>query len=1035
MWKKNPLVKPCSGENQAENATTSGEDTKTSEKTNTSPNQALGQSSMKKKDGRYEKQKPSSKSYQSKPSRTRRDKERHPKRSRSRKEDKVPSWAADSDKGDFDPFLIPDNFEQFLIENNELFPKETANPKRENEDLCTKVESILKGMLLPTPSKTYKELEDVSEGEPTEQLERSDKHKSPSKPSVSREDSFSPEHQEQDFWYTQPIDIMFQSQEDSTAPTKQRLYKRISNPDSQTESGREDSASTSPSPGVSRTRNDSTASDEDDDDIWAGSVLIPAWLTDELSIDHDEIASSSAIFSSSFKSSSPNEDVLSASIKKKITDGTLPDLQDPFPSEVWSVPSSLKENAIEPQQIWANTDSDEYLTPTPTQDLLIMSHQNWFSPSAPVSLIDVNYLSSLSTQNADSQFDTHSLVDRTPCLSSLWQSQVLFDVSLYNNEESNCEFEGLESYRSIWQFEKEYYGDNLAKLWNVNMQKRCKLQDWDLDLDSNNHLWVGENSFVMNDTRWNSSNIADVVKQQPVDGVGNTLIPEIFIQIFNEEVTDDDDDDDVFEDFETDRVRPLYDRSFSMNNVPSLWASESKKEPNPELSKSFELVPSETSAFEDVPRKLQHVLSEPNLAKYRTEKESVEQSPQEHLYFSPKTHFRPITPAYAPELCTSTKSKQHEVCNDLFGGVTSSKTPYQQYVTDPTSDDESFVPKFKVKNYNKYIQTGTSVENGGVSISPEDNPLLEEELSTPENLAMGMIEDMINDTDAMEDYLIRVYEDLDAANNDSAYETDYGISTAEPEQENNVRNGCQHRHNCQNMNQEKHARVHPNIDHGSLGEKFGYGIDSFEATYPHFNDWPDMFCYSRDHMTSDDLNNIDVEKQVSKSWHEPSFYHAELWNRGLECDDAGANLDNHSTRALESNNTWSYGDDDQLYLMEKYKKVWSTGQETANHVDSSEQEFLYVDKLFDQGQTEGESKEIDLNLNEHFFEMNDCHNELYVDGRVNPVLEKIIDSDQGMVQDSFFSVKLVNKDKLRQSDEERDQSRERGQRVSYSTSV
>lgn len=1024
IWKKNPLVKPCSGDDQAENATASADDTKPSEKTDSSPNQSVGKNNMKKKDGRYEKQRPSSKSYQSKPSRMRREKERPQRRSRSRKADRIPSWAADSEKVDFDPFLIPDNFEQFLIENNELFPNESENPKRENEDLCTKVESILKGMLLPTPSKTYKELEDVSEGEPKEQLERYDKQKSPSQPSVSREDSFSPEHQEQDFWYTQPIDIIFQSQEDSTVPTKERLYKRISNPDSQTESGREDSASTSSSPVVNRTRNDSTASDEDD--IWAGSVLIPAWLTDELSIDQDEILPGSSLFSSSFKSSSPNEDVLSNASKKNGLEGNFGDLQDPFPTEVWSIPNSLKENTVE-AQTWSNNDSDEYLTPTPTQDLLIISHQNWFSPAAPVSLIDVNYLSSLTNQNIDSQFDTASLVDRTPCLSSLWHSQVLFDVSLYNNEESNCECEGLESHRSIWQFEKEYYGDNLAKLWNVNMQKRCKGQIWGSDLDSNNHLWVGENAFVMNDTRWNNTKIVDVVKQQPVDDFENTLIPEIFIQIFNEEVED---DDDVFEDFETDNVKPLYDRSLSMNNVPSLWSSESKKGPNPELSKSFELVPSETSAFEDVPRKLHHVLSEPNLAKYRTEKESVQPSPQEHLYFSPKTHFRPITPAYAPELCTSSKSKQHEVCNDLFGGVTSSKTPYQQYVTDPTSDDESFVPKFKVKNYNKYIQTGTSMENGGVSISPEENPLYEEELSTPENLAMGMIEDMINDTDAMEDYLIRVYEDLDAANNDSAYETDYGISTAEPERENYNGNGCQHQHNCQNLNPEKHVRVQM-VDQGSLGEKFGYGIDSFEATYPHFNDWPDMFCYSQDHMTSDDLNNIDVEKQFSKSWHEPSFYHPELWTRGLECDDASNSLDNHSTRALDSNNTWSYGDDDQLYLMEKYKNVWSTGQENTSHVDSSEQEFLYVEKLFDQGQAEAESKEIDLNLNEHFFEMNDCHDEQCMDGRVNPVLEKIIDSDQGALQDSFFSVKLVNKDKLRQSDEDEDECREHSHRNSY----
>ena len=1023
VWKKNPLVKPCSGENQAENATVSTDDTQPSEKIDTSPNQAIAKSNIKKKDGKYEKQKQSSKSYQSKPSRIRREKERPLRRSRSRKEDRLPSWAPDPENADFDPFFIPDNFEQYLIENNEQYPDEIKTPKRENEELCTKVESILKGMLLPTPSKTYKELEDVSEGEPKEQLERSDKRKSSSHTNVSGEDSFSPEHQEQDIWYTQPIDIIFQSQEDNSVPTKPRLYKRISNPDSQTESGREDSASTSSSPGVNRTRNDSTASDEDEDDIWAGSVLIPAWLTDELSIDHDEILPCTAVFSSSFKSSSPNEDFLSMSNKKNILEGKMPDLQDPFPNEVWSIPDSFIENAAE-ASIWSQNDPDEYMTPTPTQELLFISHQNWFSATAPVSLIDVDYLSSVTNLKVDSQFDTASLVGRTTCLSSLWQSQVLFDISLYSNEESSCEFEGLESYRSIGQFDKECLGDNLAKLWNVNMQKRCKGQVWGSDLDSNNHLWVGENAFVMNDARWNNSKIVDVVKQHPVDDFENTLIPEIFIQIFNEEVED---DDDVFEDDETERVKPLYDRSFSMNNVPSLWSSDSEKGPNPELSKSFELVPSETSAFEDVPRKLQHVLSEPNLAKYRKEKESAQSSPQEHLYFSPKTHFRPITPAYAPELCTSSKSKQQQVCNDLFGGVTSSKTPYQQYVTEPTSDDESFVPKFKVKNYNKYIQTGDNTENGGVSISPEENPHLEEKLSTPENLTIGMIEEIMNDTDAMDDYLFRVYEDLDAANNDSAYETDYGISTVESEQEKYKGHSCLHGHNCQNSKPEKAARVE-SVNHGNLGEKFGYRIESLEATYPHFNDWPDMFCYSQNPMASDDLNSNDVEKQVSKSWHEPSFYHQELWTRGLECDDANDTLDNHSAGAVDSNDTWSYGDD-QLYLVEKYKNIWSTGQENARDVDSFEQEFLYVDKLFDQGQSEGESKEIDFNLNEHFFEMNDSHNEQFMDGRVNPVLEKIIDADQGTPQESFFSVKLVNKDKLSRGDEEQDEFRKCSHRV------
>lgn len=1023
VWKKNPLVKPSSGENQLENASAIADNNPSLKKT-TSPNQATAKCNLKKKDGKNEKHgQSSSKSHQSKPVKSRREKERPRKRSRSRKEDRLQKWPPDSEPIESDPFFIPVNFEFYLNEN-----KEPATPPRENEELCTKVESILKGMLLPTPSKTYKELQDVSEGEPKELLERSDKRKS-QQPKVPEDDSYSPEHQEQDIWYTQPIDLIFQSQEENNVSTKPRLYKRTSHPGSVTESGKEDSASTASSPVIGRTRHDSTASDEDD--IWAGSVLIPAWLTDELSIDHDEILPATATFSSSFKSSSPNREVLSTS-KKVIAENNV---SDPLPAEAWSLPCSFKDTASE-ARIWsAHNEGEEYLTPTPTQDLLLLSQQQstknsqnlyWFKPSAPVSLIDVDYLSNLTSLNVDSQYNHSSLVERTPCLSSLWQSQVLFDISLYDSEQFKCQFEELESYRFIWQFDKEYLGDNsLAKLWNVNMQKRCKGHIWGSEFDPDSHIWVGDNAFVMND--WHKPKIDDVMNGKCFEDDENTLIPEIFVNIFSEEIEDV--DDDVFEESETKNVKPLYDRSFSMNNVPALWSSESERGKNPELSKSFELVPSETSAFEDVPRKLQHVLSEPNLAKYRTEKDLVQPSPEEHLYFSPKTHFRPITPAYAPELCPTSKTKL-QVCNDLFGGVTSSKTPYQQYVTDPVSDDESFVPKFKVKNYNKYIQTGESLENGGVRASPEENKHVED-LSTPENLTMGMIEDIMNDTDGMDDYLIRVYEELDAANNDSAYETDYGISTIESEQDSGRENTSHHSNKCHSSQPDGQARVE-NVDHGNLGERFDYGISSLAASYPHFSDWPDVFCYNPDPLMCGDSNKDSEEKEVSKSWHEPSLYDQELWPRSFEYDDASFILDSQNARALESNDGWGCGDDQQLSLMEKYKIIWSNGQEGPREEDMFENEFMYVDKLFDQGQAEEEGKEVDFNLNEHFFEMSGGQNEQLIDSRVIPVLERNTEAGEGTPQESFFSVKLVNKDKVkRQTDGSQEKYCEHNHRNSY----
>lgn len=1037
VWKINPLVKPCSGENQSENATAVTDVQPPLEKSTRSLKQAAARCNIKKKDGSFEKQRHSSKSSQTKPGKGKRDKDR-PKR-RFRKDERLQSWPPSTETSEFDnlgtdsfelePFFIPDNFEECL--------HETKTPKRENEELCTKVESILKGMLLPTPCKTYKELEDVDEGEPKEQLERVKKHQSPiSQISLSREDSVSPEHQEQDIWYTQPIDIIFQTQEENNVPTKPRLYKRTSHPDSLTESGKEDSASTSSSPVCNRIRNDSTASD-DDDDIWAGSVLIPAWLTDELSIDHEEILPGTVAFSSSFKSSSPNEKLLSTSSDTKSVEKKNEE-QEKFPSGLWSLCDDFHGNTDTGEKIWSgNDDVEEYLTPTPTQDLLLLSQQKsnensqnlfWFTPSAPVSLIDVDYLSNLMSLNVESHCNSNGLVDRTPCLSSLWQSQILFDISLYNTEQSNPELECLETGNSMWQFDKEFLGYSLAKLWNVNMQKRQKGSVWGPDTDKDSHLWFGENAHMMNDASWYNCGIDDVVKQQCIQDFENTLIPEIFIEIFNEDNLD----DDVFEESETRNIKPLYDRSFSMNNVPSLWSSDSDKEANPELSKSFELVPSETSAFEDVPRKLQHVLSEPNLARHRREKDSVQQSPQEHLYFSPKTHFRPITPAYAPELCA--KSKQQQVCNDLFGGITSSKTPYQQYVTDPTSDDESFVPKFKVKNYNKYIQTGNGDGNKDVTTSPTEDPDLEEELSTPENLTLGMIENIVNDTDAMDDYLIRIYEDLDAANNDSAYETDYGISTVEAEQENGKNKSCSHRHDVGNSEQEKHAENY--VDHGSLGEQFDYGITSLAATYPHFQDWPEMLYSYQNSLNTDELNKEHEEKQLAKSWHEPSYFDQEAWRRDTEYDDISYIMEN--ARAMDSHDLWSCDHDaQQTYLLEKYKNIWSTGQENSETESKDgeicENDFLSVDKLFYEDQTQ-DSKKDDKNLNEHFFEMSDGRSEQFIDGRVNPVLERNIGAEQGLPQESFFSIKLVNKDKVRkQGVQEQGKQREAGNGNSYGT--
>ena len=1008
VWKNyNPLVKPTSGEDQPENSTALPADTPSSVKTTKPSNQPIAKSNSKKKDGSNERQRYPSRSNQARSNKSKKDKER-PKR-RYRTEDRLQSWPPPAELLELDPFLIPDNFEEYLHESKPA--------KRENDDLCTKVESILKGMLLPAPNKAYKDLEDVEQEEPKEQFERTCKNPSPSSSlTLTREDSLSPEHQEQDIWYTQPIDIIFQSQEDSYVSTKPRLYKRTSQPDSLTESGRDDSNSTSSSPICNRTRSDSTTSDNSDD-IWAGSVLIPAWLTDELSIDHDEVLSGTAAFSSSLMSSSPNEEVLSSSVKKTSAN----EKQDS--SVCWSLSSSIQSNTGEHMRIWSsNDDAEEYLTPTPTQDLLILSQQQsketsqnlyWFSPAttAPVSLIDVNYLSNLTSFDIDSQCSSNGMMGRTACLSSLWQSQVLFDVSLYSTEHTDRELNNLETSRGIWQFDKEYMGDELAKLWNVNIQKRstCKGPVWGSDFDKDLHVWVGENSFVMNDSSWNTCRIEEAMKEQCITEFENTLIPEIFIEIFDQDNTD----DDVFEETEARNVKPAYDRSYSMNNVPSMWSSDSEKTVDPELSKSFELVPSETSAFDDVPRKLHHVLSEPNLAKYRKEKETGQPSPKEHLFFSPKTHFRPITPAFAPEVCSKTKQ---QICNDLFGGITSSKTPYQQYVTDPTSDDESFVPKFKVKNYNKYIQTGDGVDTAGVTSSPAETTKLLVEHTPSESLTIGMIEEIVNDTETTDDYLIRIYEDLDAANNDSAYETDYGLSAVETEQEKDNYSSCNHGHTFKEPLQVDCTEAE--IDHGNLGEKLDYGIASLAATFPHFQDWPELLKFYQNHTETDDLNKEDTEKPLATSWHEPSYYDQDQWLQSLDYNEAMYILDNQSNGASDCHAVWSCGHEDQQFSPDKYKGIWSTGQEsfsseTRTEDMSSENDLLAIGKLYEESQIEDEENQ---HIYEHFY----GKYKQYIEGRIDPdpVLGSI-EPDRGLEtpqEESFFSVKLVNKDKVRRRD-------------------
>lgn len=191
----------------------------------------------------------------------------------------------------------------------------------------------------------------------------------------------------------------------------------------------------------------------------------------------------------------------------------------------------------------------------------------------------------------------------------------------------------------------------------------------------------------------------------------NTLIPKITF-----EAVDFENDHQRHEDFQNSRKD--YDRSISLTDVHLLRSMKDTNQlSNDMLSKSFELIPSNNSAFKDViPRKITHVLSDSNISYFNLSttlqqeenlpQEEVEDDKKENLYLSPKTHFRPISTLVEDDLSDLN-------LRDLFGGCSSSRTQYQKYQDVAQSGDEnSFVPMFKVcKQHDKYIQTGSSIDN------------------------------------------------------------------------------------------------------------------------------------------------------------------------------------------------------------------------------------------------------------------------------------------------------------------------------------
>ncbi|XP_033757694.1 uncharacterized protein LOC117340045 [Pecten maximus] len=278
------------------------------------------------------------------------------------------------------------------------------------------------------------------------------------------------------------------------------------------------------------------------------------------------------------------------------------------------------------------------------------------------------------------------------------------------------------------------FGGKASQLWDVNYQgKKIHEYPW----KPFQHL----DQLQETSTEPNIIQSVNLTGNNPSDDDTslNTLIPQItFSLICDEEesafMNNDSDEENADHCLFSRDCRKDFDRSYSMNELSSLRSKTESISSNSQLSKSFELVPSEHSAFQDViPKRIQHAVSEPNLQQYHLDsnknepkfldeclphtpkKETDSTSPKEHLFFSPKTHFQPIqTPVEKNNDTIPDASSSDFHLRDLFGGCPkTSKTPYQKF-QDARSDssEESFIPMFKLrKEHDKYIQTNTSITN------------------------------------------------------------------------------------------------------------------------------------------------------------------------------------------------------------------------------------------------------------------------------------------------------------------------------------
>ncbi|KAK3595848.1 hypothetical protein CHS0354_014672 [Potamilus streckersoni] len=771
-------------------------------------------------------------------------------------------------------------------ENDVRYLEEKSKKKiaRSNEELCTRVESLLKGMLLPIPDKRYKELEDVDE-EPSSKVQVRKSPESLVSADKQRANSISPELQENTDWYTEPMEIFNQPAGNAC---KQPLYKRNSYPHLSPCGEDIKFQSDKSSPTLFDCENYVDRVD-DEDILMDGNLLIPAWLTSELEMPLHNDDALRPIEELVEKLETDESCMVTLGWNTIKVDPNLwqvstSDLMEKNNEACFKVPRftmSSRKPSEEDEVFFipAPTGCIDTITegkPSITSKLRLKSDSA--SPTTSLSLVDWQYLSRFLDVQGFSAYDACFDSSLWTCAEDYpvepgpvpcWQSKILFNEFLNSfNSEEEANIWGWS-----WDKRMQQLGDweNFSQLWNVNNQLKAKTSPWSSSLQPILGLWF-------------ENNLEKEIQQQNSDLGKNTLIPKISVELDLDENLDD-------RVFERDNASVLFERSTSLGNV-SFWDTDEQSQfiPNPKLSQSFELVPSEHSAFDDVPRKLPHVHSEPNLVLYRQFFADVQidsgdkqtKSPQEHLYFSPKTHFRPITPAYAPELSTIQPKEPAHLSHDLFGGYFASKTPYQQYHCrgdGAEEDGDSFVPKFKLKNSSKYIQTGDSLENNGTAnTSCEGTKSSEIDCKTPEAITMATVEEQLLDKEATADVMGKTEKEKHSANIDSAYETDYGISILDQEQ---------------SFEEKTEQYWNENVSDSNLGSDSAAGNLQYVCQENELSD------------RKVDIKNVEEENnagcQAGTHWSVQ-----EIW--GTDYDPQ------------------YFGFDGQID--EKYQKIWSTGQDS-----------------------------------------------------------------------------------------------------------